>query len=119
MKKIIITFIIILNVNIMLAQEKSITKSSQTFNYTIDFDEDKNENILNYLEKNIGIIQQQNKEIKKWNNIYKSQTIDDNINIILKKEHFEINYKNKKDILKTDILKKLKKISTDVDKIID
>ena len=61
----------------------------------------------------------QNKEIKKWNNIYKSQTIDDNINIILKKGHFEINYKNKKDILKTDILKKLKKISTDVDKIID
>jgi hypothetical protein len=119
MKKTILFLLIILKTITMNSQTNSVSKTSQTYNHSLEFDINKTKSILIYLEKKLGKCEESVKNEERWFKIDLIQTDDDEILIALKNGVINIDYKNKKKALQKDILIKLKKVSKDIDKIIE
>lgn len=90
---------------------KSDTKTSESYNYASTFDKEKTEEVLNYLNEQIGENYKSSKGKSVWSKISDLETKNDKISIILEIGKIEINYQNKNGILNKLIVKKISSVS--------
>lgn len=106
---------------LMPAQTKHITesypKTSESYKYASTFDEEKTNLVLNYLEKEIGASMSKSKYI--WNRIGNIENADNEIYIELRKGVIEIKYEDKHHALNKNVIERLKKISNNINQIIN